>query len=137
MTTPVPEDLPHVLAAQSAIEATGLAVYLGGAPAGRALLPATYVVLYPSPGIESAASLADDRTGLDLMLQATAVATTPEGAIGTAGRVRRAVAGGLVVDGRVCWRPEALGGPPLQRDDDVTPPLWYLPMQYRIRSITA
>ncbi|MFD0405019.1 hypothetical protein [Kitasatospora sp. NPDC127116] len=136
MNAPVPDDLPHVLAAKAAIEATGVAVYLGGAPAG-ATLPKAYVVLYPSPGIETAASLADDRTDLDLPLQATAVATTPDGAIGTAVRVRRAFAGGLVVDGRVCWRPEPVGGPPLQRDDDVTPPCWYQPLQYRIRSITS
>ncbi|MFF2954333.1 hypothetical protein ACFVVU_23685 [Kitasatospora sp. NPDC057965] len=136
MTAPVPEDLPHVLAAQAAIEATGLTVYLGGAPPGTAL-PKTYVVLYPSPGIEAAASLANDRTDLDLPLQATAVATTPEGAIGTAGRVRRAFAAGLVVDGRVCWRPEPNGGPPLARDDDVTPPRWYLPVQYLIHSASA
>nr|BFD90712.1 hypothetical protein KitaXyl93_20720 [Kitasatospora sp. Xyl93] len=136
MSTPVPEDLPHVLAAKAAIEATGVTVYLGGAPAGTAL-PKAYVVLYPSPGIETAVSLADDRTGLDLPLQATAVATTPEGAVGTAGRVRRGLAAALVVDGRACWRPEPVGGPPLQRDDDVTPPCWYLPVQYRLRSITS
>ncbi|MFJ6616676.1 hypothetical protein ACIQOW_03705 [Kitasatospora sp. NPDC091335] len=136
MNAAVPEDLPHVLAAKAAIEATGVTVYLGGAPAAT-VLPKAYVVLYPSPGIEAAASLADDRTDLDLPLQATAVATTPDGAIGTAGRVRRAFAVGLVVDGRVCWRPESVGGPPLQRDDDVTPPLWYLPVQYRFHSIPA
>ncbi|MFD5081860.1 hypothetical protein ACFWOG_04360 [Kitasatospora sp. NPDC058406] len=135
MSVPVPEDLPHVLAAKAAIAAAGLTVYVGGAPPGAAL-PKTYVVLYPSPGIESAASLADDRTDLDLPLQATAVASTPEGAIGTAGRVRRALTAGLIVDGRVCWRPRTLGGPPLQRDDDVTPPCWYLPVQYGLRSIS-
>jgi hypothetical protein len=36
----------------------------------------------------------------------------------------------------VAWRPEELGGPPLQRDDSVTPPLYFLPVQYRLRSTT-
>ncbi|MGW6913710.1 hypothetical protein ACWGB8_07810 [Kitasatospora sp. NPDC054939] len=134
MSTP-PEDLPHVLAARAAIEATGVTVYIGGAPAARPL-PPTYVVLYPSPGLETAASLADDRTVLDLPLQATCVGSTAEGAIGTAGRVRAAFAGGLAVAGRVCWRPEPVGGPPLRREDDVTPPVFTLPVQYRIHSIS-
>jgi hypothetical protein len=40
----------------------------------------------------------------------------------------------LSVAGRTAWRPEELGGPPIQRDDDVSPPLYYLPVQYRLQS---
>ncbi|MFD5916176.1 hypothetical protein ACFVYP_07050 [Kitasatospora sp. NPDC058201] len=132
-----PAVLPHVEAVRAALAAVPLPVYVGGAPAGPAPPPKTYAVLYPAGGQAGPASLADERTALDVLLQVTCVATTPEGALGTADRVRAALAAPLTVDGRVCWRPEELGGPPLARDDDVTPPCWYLPVQYRIRSIPA
>jgi hypothetical protein len=124
-------------AIQAVLAAAGLTVYLGGAPAGPAPLPKSYVVLYSGPGSSSSDSLADDRTTLDVLLQVTCVATTPEGALGTADRTRAALSPALTVDGRATWRPEELGGPPLQRDDDLTPPLYYLPVQYRIRSLPA
>lgn len=135
MTTPAV--LPHVAAVQAALGAAGLTVYLGGAPAGPAPLPKAYTVVYSSPGMVESASLADDRTTLDVLLQVTVVSTTPEGALGTADRARAALAAPLTVAGRATWRPEELGGPPLARDDDVTPPLWYLPVQYRLRSIPS
>jgi hypothetical protein len=53
-----------------------------------------------------------------------------------ADKVRSALASVLTVDGRVVWRPEELGGPPVSRDDDVTPPLFYVPIQFQIRSTT-
>ncbi|MFJ3793899.1 hypothetical protein [Kitasatospora sp. NPDC090091] len=132
-----PAVLPHVDAVRAALAAVQLAVYVGGAPPGPTSLPKTFTVLYPGPGAASPASLADDRTTLDLLLQVTCVGTTPEGALGTADRARAALAAPLTVAGRACWRAEELGGPPLQRDDDVTPPLYYLPVQLRIRSIPA
>lgn len=131
-----PTVLPHIAALRSALEAVPLTVYLGGAPP-VATLPATYVVLYPDSGMAAAASLADDRTTLDTLVQITCVATTPDGALGTADRARAALAAPLTVSGRTSWRPEELGGPPLQRDDDQNPPLYYLPVQYRLRSIPA
>lgn len=135
MTT-TPAVLPHVEALQGALEALPLTVYLGGAPAAVAL-PRIYVVLYPDGGLASPASLADDRTTLDALVQITIVATLPDAALGTADRVRGALTAPLTVDGRAVWRPEELGGPPLQRDDDVTPPVYYQPVQYRLRSIPA
>ncbi|GAA1164143.1 hypothetical protein F4556_002361 [Kitasatospora gansuensis] len=136
MTAPALAALPHIMAVQAALEAAGLTVYVGGAPAAITL-PKTYVVLYPDDGVASAASLADDRTRLDLLVQLTCVSTTWEGALGTADWARSALCGPLTVPGRQSWRPEELGGPPLQRDDDVTPPLYYLPVQYRLRSAPA
>ncbi|RPE27282.1 hypothetical protein [Kitasatospora cineracea] len=135
-----PQLLPHVQALAAAISAlpgTPLTVYIGGAPTGPAPLPDTYVVLYPDAGTVVAASLADDRTELAGMVQATCVGSTPEGAIGTADRVAQAWNGATVVAGRACWRPERLGGPPLARDDDLVPAVWYLAVQYGIHSIPA
>jgi hypothetical protein len=131
-----PTVLPHIKALQAALEAVPLAVYLGGAPAAETL-PRIYAVLYPDSGTAAPASLADDRTTLDALVQITCVATLPDAALGTADRVRAALTAPLTVDGRASWRPEELGGPPLQRDDDVTPPVYYQPVQYRLRSIPA
>lgn len=133
MTTP--EVLPHIEAVEAALTSAGLTVYTGGAPA-TITLPKTYVVLYPDPGVLEPSSAADDRTVLDGIVQLTCVGSTAQGAIGTADRAAAALVV-LSVDGRACWRPERLGGPPLQRDDDITPPVWYLPVQYRLRSIPA
>lgn len=140
MTTPVPEVLPHVQAILDAIgtlPGVPLPAYVGGAPPGPGALPATYAVLYPDAGTVAPASLADERTELDAIVQITCCGNTPAGAIGTRDRVARALADPLAVNGRACWTPECIGGPPLQRDDDLTPPVWYLPVQYRIRSIPA
>jgi hypothetical protein len=129
-----PKVLPHVKAMKTAVEAAPLTVYIGGVPPG-VTPPKEYVVLYADPGHTTAASLADDRTVLDLLVQATCVATTAEGVLGTRDLVAQALDGPLTVAGRESWKPELLGGPPEQRDDDVTPPLWFLPVQYRLASI--
>jgi hypothetical protein len=135
--TTAPAVLPHVQAVKAAIEAAPLTAYIAGAPAGPAPLPKTYTVIYSDPGTTTAASLADDRTVLDFLVQITCVATTAEGALGTLDRVAQALDAPLAVDGRDMWKPERLGGPPERRDDDLTTPLYYLPVQYRLRSITA
>jgi hypothetical protein len=129
-----PKVLPHLKAMKSALEAVLLTVYVGGAPQG-VTLPKQFVVLYADPGRATAASLAVDRTVLDVLVQATCVATTPEGALDTRDLVAQALDGPLTVAGRESWKPELVGGPPEQRDDDVTPPLWFLPVQYRLASI--
>jgi hypothetical protein len=128
-----PEVLPHVDAVQAALTAAGLAVGLGGAP-----VPAVdrYVALYPDAGQFVTESLADRRTDFVGMVQATCVGPTAEQALWVADKVRSALASVLTVDGRVVWRPEELGGPPVSRDDDVTPPLFYVPIQFQIRSTT-
>lgn len=135
--TVAPAVLPHVKAVKEALETAGLIVYEGGAPPGPTPLPKTYTVLFPDPGRPEAASLADDRTTLVVLVQVTCVATTSDGAVGTADRVAAALAAPLVVGGRATWKPEHAGGPPVARDDDVTPPLYFQPVQFRLRSIPA
>jgi hypothetical protein len=140
MPTPdtAPDVLPHVDAVQAALQTAGLTVYLGGTPADAGWTPPDrYAVLYPEPGTAVRESLADDRTDLDAVMQITCVGGDSERALWVAGRVRRALAAPLTVEGRACWPPEDLGGPPLARDDDVTPPVWFVPIQYRIRSTSA
>ncbi|MFD5795598.1 hypothetical protein ACFWIO_19070 [Streptomyces diastatochromogenes] len=134
-----PEVLPHVDAMQTALEAVpGLVVYLGGAPTDAGWSPPDkYAVIYPEPGEAVRESLADDRTDFMGVIQITCVGATWERALWVADRVRRALSGPLTVEGRSAWRPEDLGGPPVQRDDDTTPPSWFVPVQYRIKSTTA
>lgn len=133
--TTAPDILPHADAVQAALEDQGLTVYLGGAPQSGA--PDKFCVLYPDPGMAVRESLADQRTDFESTMQVTCVGSTPERALWVSGRVRRALSVPLTVEGRQCWPPEDLGGPPLARDDDVTPPLYFVPVQYRICSTPA
>ncbi|NEB92447.1 hypothetical protein [Streptomyces bauhiniae] len=139
MPVPVtPEVLPHVDAVQGALEAVGLTVYVGGAPATTGwTAPDKYCVLYPEPGTAVRESLADQRTDFETTMTITCVGSDWERVLWATDRVRRALAAPLVVDGRSCWPPEDRGGPPLARDDDVTPPVYYSPIQYWIGSTPA
>ncbi|WP_263165399.1 hypothetical protein [Streptomyces sp. SCSIO ZS0520] len=128
----VPDVLPVVDAVRAALTTVGLTVYVGGAPDKAGPM---YAVLYPDPGTAVRQSLADDRGGLDSLMQITCVGTTVERALWVAARARSGLAAPLVVAGRSCWLPEDLGGPPVQRDDDVTPPLFFVPVQYRLMSV--
>ncbi|MFD6025702.1 hypothetical protein [Streptomyces griseoluteus] len=139
MPAPVtPEVLPHVDAVQAALEAADLTVYVGGAPSATGWkAPDRYVVVYPEPGTAVRESLADDRSDFETTMTVTCVGSDWVRALWVADRVRKALAVPLVVEGRSCRRPEDRGGPPLARDDDVTPPVWYLPVQYWIGSTPA
>lgn len=128
-----PDIKPHVDAVTAALVAGGLTVGDGGAPAS---IPATgiYAALYFDPGQSISESLADQRTDFALSFQVTCVGPTPEKCRWAAQRARMALHAPLTVAGRTARRPEELGGPPIQRDDDVSPPLYYLPVQYRLQS---
>lgn len=137
MTTP-PDVLPHVDAVKAALETAGLTVYLGGAPTAAGWTPPDlFAVLYPDAGRAVRSSLADERTDFDSTVQVTCVGSDVERALWVASRVRQALAVPLTVAGRSCWPAEDLGGPPVQRDDDVTPPVFFVPVQYRLMSIPA
>jgi hypothetical protein len=137
VVTPTPTVLPHVDAVKAALEDQGLTVYIGGTPGGTWSPPDRFAVLYPDPGTAGRASLAGERTDFRHLCQITCVGGDPERALWVADETRKALAGPLAVDGRATWLPEDQGGPPLQRDDDVTPPLWYVPVLYLIQSIPS
>lgn len=125
-------------AVQAALEGAGLTVYLGGAPTSSGWTPPDkYAVLYPEPGEAVRDSLADARADFRTTFQVTCVGGSMERALWVADKVRVALSAPLAVSGRATWRPEDLGGPPVQRDDDTTPPLWFVPVQYRLMSIPA
>ncbi|MEV7599866.1 hypothetical protein AB0O91_21030 [Kitasatospora sp. NPDC089797] len=126
-----PAVLPHIDAVTAALAAAQLTAYLGGAPQGVA---PPYAVLYPTPGAPVRASLADDRTGWQSLLQITCVGASAEQALNYADRTRAALDAPLVVAGRTGWRPEALDGQPVVRDDEVSPPVYYTVARFRLRS---
>lgn len=125
-------------AVQEALTDAGLTVYLGGTPTTTGWTPPDkYAVLYPEPGEAVRESLADTRADFMAVFQVTCVGGSMERALWVADRVRQALSGPLSVEGRSAWRPEDLGGPPVQRDDDTNPPSWFVPVQYRIKSLPA
>jgi hypothetical protein len=128
-----PDVKPHMDAVTAALADAGLTVGQGGAPPS---VPSTgiYVALYFDPGQSLRESLADKRTDFALLFQVTCVGPSQEKCLWAAQKSRQALHGPLTVDGRASWRPEELGGPPVQRDDDVSPPLFFLPVQYRLQS---
>lgn len=129
MTTP--NVLDHVDAVLAVHASAGLDAHLGGAPAG---LSPPYCVLYPEPGMPERASLADDRVNFQTVVQITCVGATAEQALNYADRSAAAMSPPLAVAGRTAWRPEHLDGQPVQRDDDVVPPVFYAVARYRLRS---
>lgn len=133
MTTPA--ILPHIDAVATALTAVELTVYLGGAPDGVEPTDGQpYIVLYPDPGVPVRASLADDRVDFTAVVQLTCVGLTAEQALNVCDRAAAALSPRLAVAGRTSWRPEALEGLPVRRDDDVTPPCFYAISRYRLRS---
>lgn len=130
-----PDITPHVDAVKAALAGAGLAVGDGGAPPAASIPPTKiYAAVYFDPGRSVTESLADERTDFDLGFQVTYVGPTAEKVRWAVQRGRMALHGPIVVAGRNAWRPEELGGPPIQRDDDVSPALYYLPVQYRLQS---
>lgn len=132
MTT-APDLGPHLNAVVGALVGAGLAVGQGGAPSP---VPANkrYAVVYFDPGTVARESLADRRTDLAVLFQVTCVGPTAEQCLWVAQQVRRALHVRLTVEGRSAFRPEEKGGPPVARDDDVSPPLYFLPVQYGLNS---
>jgi hypothetical protein len=135
VSTGAPEALPHLDAVEAALAASGLAVGVGSKPLAAAI-PASgiYVVLHMGPGQAERESLADERTDYSAVFQVTCVAPDAARCLWAADRVREALHGPLTVAGRQAWRPEDLGGPPVDRDDSVSPPVYFVPIQYAIRS---
>ena len=132
MTT-VPDLKPHMDAVTAALLSVGLTVGQGGAPDPKPTNQ-RYAALYFDPGTVQRESLADARTDFEVTFQVTCVGPTAEQCLWVAQKVRVALFPRLAVAGRATWRAEDLGGPPVQRDDEVSPPLHFLPVQYRLKS---
>lgn len=99
---------------------------------------APYAVLYPDPGWPEG-TLGDRWRWLLLGFQVTGVGATRRQAQWVADWARGVLLTQQpVVPGRVVhplWQQE--GSPPIDRDDDVSPPLFYAPVLYQMRSVPA
>lgn len=131
MTAPA-EARTHVAAVLAVLVGAGLTTYLGESPSAA---PEKYLVLYPDPGTPEG-SLGDRHRDLLLEFQVTAVGRTAEQASWMADKARAALLGTVpTVAGRAVQPLWQVGfPPPVQRDDDVSPPTFYQPISYQLRS---
>ncbi|MFB7288977.1 hypothetical protein [Actinacidiphila glaucinigra] len=134
---PTPPDLQvHADAIIAALQGAGLVVGDGIAP-DPPPADGLYVVLYTDPGQVLSESLADQRTNLAVGFQLTCVGPVAARVRWLVHTCRTALFPPLTIEGRAAWRAEELGGPPMQRDRDVTPAVFYQPVQYRLQTTTS
>lgn len=134
-----PSALDHVTAMKAHLVAqlgAGVPVGIGQAPAGVA---APYVVLYPDPGEVGAITLGGERHTITLHVFVHAVGSGPEQALWAGDKVRTALLDqSFTVPGRRLRRiDQELAPPPLNRDDDVQPPLFLQVAEYSLHSEPA
>lgn len=112
-----------------------LQVYSGGADPTAGV---PYVVLYADPGWPDG-TLGDRHRWLLLGFQVTAVGSSVQQAQWASDWARTVLLTMQpTVPGRIVhplWQQE--GPPPVTRDDDVSPPLYYQPALYQMRSVPA
>lgn len=122
----------HTQALLSVLQATGR-------PVGDAVAPpaasAPYVVLYPQSGTRGG-PIADPDADAALTYQFTCVGRDRRGAQWLADRVADVVRN-VAFPGRALLRVQLLNDSPVERDDDVTPPLWYATPVYQFWTTPA
>lgn len=132
-----PEAEPHVRAYETHLESalTGeVLIGVGVAPDGDY----PHGVLYPDPGDVQSARLCGSRERITIRVMVHAIGTGPEQSSWASDRVRAATFDGFTVEGRKVYRPvQTLAPPPMQRDDDLVPPLYLQVTEYEIRSDPA
>lgn len=100
--------------------------------------PDRYVVFYPGPGLAQRDRMTPSSSKLDAEFQVTAVGLSREQAQWAADAGRDAVLDVRpVVAGRACSPIRQTVARPLARDDDVTPPLFYVVALYAFTSVPA
>lgn len=135
----IPESEPHVRAVwektTADLEAWGIAVGLGEAPAG--VIPC--VVLYPDAGDVAAARLCGQRSDLQIGFILHGIGDGPQQAIWAHDKARQSLLGDPPsVTGRVLARMTQDFSAPMLRDDDVKPgPLYVQTSGYRLSSQAA
>lgn len=146
MTTPIALN-PHAIAILDRLEplkarTVPIAVGDGAAPGSHdGAIVAPCAVLHFRPGGEMFSSVGCSNTDATIPFQITCVGITAEQARIVHDAVADLLEGAsLTVAGREIFRVRrprgVLGGPP-ERDDDVTPPLFYIPAYYSLISASA
>jgi len=135
VTVTVPQLRPHA-AAVAAVLTAAFGAVSPAVPLGVGRKPDDttgdrWAVLYPlTPRFDG--PIADDAADLIYGFQVTSVATTVEQVEWVADLARTALlTTDLTVAGRHCDPTSPTGGPGVQRDDDVIPPVYYRPEQYQ------
>lgn len=127
---------PYAAAVADALTTQGVDHAEGRKPAGVAALP--YIVWWLDGGTVSDRSMRS-RDGFSVVLTLQCYGLTPE-AVRVAlrkGRAAVATLPGLPVDGRVLMMPSHTPGPPMDRDDDADPPLWWQSDEWRLPTSPA
>jgi hypothetical protein len=135
----VPEASP-VAAALAALLTAGLASTAVTVYVGQRGSATRCVVLHVGPGDVASLSLADERSGLDVEFQVTAVGSGPDQAAWVADKARAVLLapGAVTVSGRSTSRIYQEQAPPEPiPDNDVQPPLWTAPVRYRLQTLPA
>lgn len=129
--------LPHAQAVRDELEARLPAAIAVGLGTAEGLVP-PYVVLYPDAGADESSSLVPN-TDVVVFIPLHGVGSGPEQALWVMDHVRAVLTGAQpAVAGRAVqpmWQEQ--GPTPLQRDDDVQPPLFLSFAEYGIRSTPA
>lgn len=120
----------HTAAVVAALEGAGLVVGLGARPDTTS---SKWAVVH-TMGRTEPTSVADSHGDFLYTCQVVAVGQGPEQAEWVADRARTALTAPLSVTGRTWLGVAHEGGPPLSRDDDVHPPLFWLSETYRFRT---
>lgn len=136
MTISVVDARPQIAAVEAAIAGAGVPVGNGEKPdvsAGDA-----YVVAWFDYGAVGDSSLRS-RDGFALTVVLQHYGFDPDSVGWAIIRTRAAVLSlrGTTVDGRVLHAPVHEPGPPMARDDDADPPIWWQSDQWRIESTSA
>lgn len=90
-----------------------------------------YAVLWPSPGGAPSEGSVAGPAGLEWVAQVTVAAGTPTWCLQAASKVRAVLAGHVLVAGDGPLVEDTPPTMPLTRDEDVTPPRWYVPLLWR------
>jgi hypothetical protein len=139
MALTIPAGQPHTAAAVATLEAAGLTVGNGSGndPATGALYARPYVVVYGDLGALDG-PLGDRFADLSQTLTVHGVGNGPEQAQWVADKARAALlTTPVTVAGRSTLYVSHTTSQPVQRDDDVQPPLFYEVDQYTLSTTPA
>ena len=136
MTLPVVDVQPFSDAVEAALNVQGIAHAEGKKPTVAAGLP--YIVWWLDPGTVTDRTMAS-RDGLSVVLVLQSYGLSPD-SVRVALRKGRVAMASLVGDTVGAWvllPPEHTPGPPMQRDDDADPPIWWQSDEWRLRTSPA
>lgn len=137
MTAPVVDAQPYADAIKTAMAAQGITYAEGKKPASVPL-GTSYIVGWLDSGRVENRSLRS-RDGFSLVVVLQSYGLSPDSVRFAVRKGRAAIASlaGVTAGSRVILPPSNEPGPPMERDDDVNPPLWWQSDEWRLRTSPA